>query len=243
MDATATSDPSILLAVQHLRKYFPELAQQITEKYPHVTVGEGPRVSGYIKNREFRAKGQQLEDGTLILPADQTPDAIAKMLKRDECDEAQIHDALETLQALPESQRTAIVPGIEIINWTVQKIKPDLRQSAPLDPLLPTKIAFEFLALCAGTAIYANERPLPDLRHILMRDKDPDDMILRVEKLSSGKYQTFHGIVIEDNTKYFQVQVRLFGWLTYRVHFLRLHLDGPSYKYTHCLKTGKEFWE
>ena len=243
MDATATSDPSILLAVQHLREYFPELAQQITEKYPHVTVGEGPRVSGYIKNREFRAKGQQLEDGTLILPANKTPHAIAKWMKQDGCEESQIHDALEALRELPESKKTAIAPGLDITNWPIQKIEPDLSKSAPLDPLFPTKIAFEFLALCSGAAIYANERQLSDLRHIILRDGDQDDTILLVERLSSGKYQSFHGIAIEDNPKYFQVQIRLFGWLAYRVHFLRLHLDGPRYKYTHCLKTGKEFWE
>ena len=240
VDASAMSDPSLLLAVQHLRKDIPELAQQIIEKVPHVTIGEGPRVSGYIQNCEFRVKGQLLEDGTLVLPADQTPNAIAKMLKRDGFHDTKIQDSLEALQDLPESQRTAIVPGIEIINWPVQKIEPDLSQSAPLNRLLPTKIAFEFLALCAGKAIYANELQLTNLRRILMRDKDPDDMILRVERLSSGKYQPFHGIVIEDNPKYFQIQIRLFGWIAYRVHFLKVRLGGPRYWYTHSLRTGEE---
>ena len=240
VDASAASDPLIVWAVQHLREDIPELAQQIIEKIPHVTIGDGPRVSGYIRNHEFKVKCQTLEDGTLILPADQTCHAIAKMLKRDGYRDTQIQDSLETLQELEESQQTAIAPGLDVINWPVQEIKPDLSQCAPLDPLLPTKIAFEFLALCAGNAIYANEQQLSDLRRIIMRDKGLDDMILRVERLSSGKYQSFHGIVIEDNPKYFQLQIRLFGLLAYRVHFLKLHLDGPRFSYTHCLRTGEE---
>ena len=234
------SDPSIIIAAQHLSKDIPELAQQIIEKVPHVTVGEGPRVSGYIRNSEFCVKGKRLKDGTLVLPADETSHAIAKWLKKDGYDEIQIRDALEALQKLPENQKTTIAPGLEIINWSVQNIEPDLNQRALLDPLLPTKIAFEFLALCAGTAIYADEGPLQDLRHILMRNKNSDDITLRVERLNSKKYQTFHGIVIEDNPKYFQVQIRLFGWLAFRVHFLRLQLNGPRFRYTHCLRTGNE---
>ncbi len=144
------------------------------------------------------------------------------------------------MQDLPEGQRTEIAPGLEIINWSVEKIEIDLSQSEPLDPLLPTKIAFEFLALCAGKAIYANELPLMDLRRVLMRDKDPNDMVLQVERLSSGKYKPFHGIAIEDNPKYFQVQIRLFGWLAYRVHFLKVCLGGLRYGYTHHLKTREE---
>ncbi len=240
VDASAKFDPAILFAVQQLKKDIPELAQQITEAYPHVTVGGGPSVSGYIRNGEFRVNGKQLEDGTLALPLDKTPYAIAKWLKKDGYDEKQIQDALEALQKLPENQKTTIAPGLKIINWSVQEIKPDPSKGALLDPLLPAKIAFEFLALCAGTAIYANERQLSHLRHIVMGEQKPDNKILRVERLTSKKFQTFHGIVIEDNSKYFQVQIRLFGLLAFRVHFLGLHLDGPRFAYTHCLKTGEE---
>ena len=203
-----------------------------------MTVGEGPCVSGYIRNREFHVKNQLLEDGTLALRADQTPSAIAKWLKKDGYDEARIQDALKALQELPENRKTTIAPGLEITNWSIQNTEPDLSQSAPLDPLLPTKIAFKFFALCAGTAIYADDRPLSDLRRVVMREQDPDDMILRVERLQSKKYQTFHGIVIEDNPKYFQVQIRLFGRLAFRVQFPRLYLNGPRFRYTHCLRTG-----
>ena len=240
VDVSAISDPSILLAAHALRQEIPELAQQIIGGSPHVTTGGGPRVSGYIRNQEFRVKSQTLDDGSLILPLDETAIAVATMLKRGGHEEKVIQRALKAVEKLPESRRTTIAPGLEIINWRVQKIHIDFNESTLLDPLLPAKTAFEFLALFAGKAIYADEWPLSDLRRILMKQKDLDDVILRVERLSSGKYEPLHGICIEDNLEYSQIQIRLFGWLAYRGHFPRLRIDIPRYAYIHRLNTDEE---
>ena len=54
------------------------------------------------------------------------------------------------------------------------------------------------------------------------------------------KNEPFHGICFEGNDPYAKVQIRLFGWLVFRVHFLHLSIDGPQYEYTHQLDSGDE---
>ena len=215
---------------KHLREDIPELSQQLLENHPHITIGPGPRVSGSVRNGEFRAKSQELDDGSLIRPTDETPGAIATMLKRKGYGETPIKLAVQALEAMPESRLTTIAPGLEVINWPVEGVELDLSQSVPLNPILPAKIAFEFLALCVGKEIYAD-----------MERQHPDYKILRVERLSSGKFRPFHGICIEDNPEYFQIQVRLFGWPEYHVDFPRLRVGGPRYVYTHWLNSGEDY--
>ena len=134
----------------------------------------------------------------------------------------------------------SIAEGLEVVKWSIEGIQLDLGQSKVIDSRLPAKIAFEFLALCAGGAICSHDGRLQKLRRILAPGSDWDDTTLRVERFDAGEAGPFHGICNEENAEYSQVQVRLFGCLAYRVHFLRLYIEGPQYAYTHWLTTGQE---
>ena len=50
----------------------------------------------------------------------------------------------------------------------------------------------------------------------------------------------FHGIVFEGNNPHAQVQIRLFGWLAFRVHFKRLKVHALRCAYTHFLDKNIE---
>ena len=188
----------------------------------------------------FRAKRQKRGDGSLILPTDEASKAIATMLKRDDCGQVPIKRALETFERMPENWKTTIAPGLDVVKWRIERIELDLSQSRPIHPLLPAKIAFEFLGLCAGSAIYAQERQLSDVRQILKTGKGWDDTSLRVQRLTAGDARPFHGICNEENPEHSQIQIRLFGSLAYRVRFPRLYVEGPRYAYTQRLDTGEE---
>ena len=62
----------------------------------------------------------------------------------------------------------------------------------------------------------------------------------RVDRLNSSEYKPFHGICFEGNHPHARVQIRLFGWLAFRVHFLRLAVGGPRFVYTHYLDSNSE---
>lgn len=246
VEASAKSDPSIHIAILNLHADIPELAQRLIEGSPYCTTGEGPRVSGYIKDREFRINSQKHNDGSLIPPTEETLETIRTMLKRDGHKEAPIKRAVEdfstAFNTMPENQRMTIMPGLDVVKRSVEEIEPDFSRSTLLNPLLPAKIAFEFLALCVGELIYTEGQQLCELRTILKKEKKSNDTIMRIERLFAGEYRPFHGICNEKNPEFSQIQIRLFGHLVYCVHFPRIRIDGPRYAYTHCLKTGQEDW-
>jgi hypothetical protein len=63
---------------------------------------------------------------------------------------------------------------------------------------------------------------------------------IRVERLTSNQYEPFHGVCFEGNDPYAKVQIRLFGWLAFRVHFLHLAIGGERFVYTHRLDSMNE---
>jgi hypothetical protein len=132
-----------------------------------------------------------------------------------------------------------IAPGIEIVKWRIDHLKTDMSQTNVMDPLIPAKIAYEFLCCHAGSAIYNDGLHLSQIRTVLLNRK-MDPGVLAVERLSSGKHNPFHGICFEGNDPYAKVQIRLFDSLAFRVHFFHLSVGGPRFAYTHRLDTGEE---
>ena len=109
-----------------------------------------------------------------------------------------------------------------------------------MDKLVPAKIAFEFLATHVGTSICDDVPQLREVRQALRTSTLRKDVV-QVERLYSNEYEPFHGICFEGNDPHAKVQIRLFGWLAFRVNFLHLSIGGPRFVYTHKLNTDKEF--
>ena len=243
VEASARSDPSILRAVHKLKAELPRSVQRLVQRHPHVASGDGPQVTGHLRDGTFRVQEKEFDDGSLIKPPDRAGQTIAATLRRQGYGEAFIERALAKVESMPENVETTIAPGLTIVNWRVDQLRLDLSKSRLIEPLLAAKIAFEFLALCAGTAIYAETRQLSDVREVLKAERDWDDAIVRVTRLLAKDARPFHGICSEENTEHSQIQIRLFGHLAFRVHFPRLHVNGPRVAYTHDLDTGDEWWE
>lgn len=115
----------------------------------------------------------------------------------------------------------------------------DLSSAQLMNPLIPAKTAYEFLACHLSSAIYEEVKQLSKIRDSLIKcELNPN--VIQVERLTSNKYEPFHGIYFEGNDPHAKVQVRLFGWLVFRVHFLELSVGGPRFIYTHQLDTNEE---
>ena len=242
LEASAKSDPSILLAVQNLAGTIPpSLAKQLIEDHPHVGYSEQGPVPGFIRKGEFRVRPRTLKDGSFVRPTDDARESIATILRRSGCGEAPIRQAIAASDQMPENERVEIAPGLEITKWTVQRVELDLGNTRSMNPLVAAKAAFEFLACChLGAAIYDDAPQLSEVRQALLNPLGKTDAIA-VEPLFSGEYAPFHGICFEGNNPHAQVQVRLFGWLAFRVHFPRLAVGATRLVYTHRLDTGKEY--
>ena len=222
-----------------LYEVIPELAKRLIESHPHVGQSEPGPAPGYFRNSEFRVKSRTLEDGSIIQPTDDARKSVAKILRKSGCSEAPIQKALAEIDEAPENKRVKIAPGLEVVKWTVQDIEPDFSRAQLMNPLVPAKIAFEFLAAHLGTAIYDDVPQLSEVRQVLMKSI-PETDVIQVERLSSNKYEPFHGICFEGNNPHAKVQVRLFGYLVFRVHFFHLSVGGARFAYTHKLDTAEE---
>lgn len=121
----------------------------------------------------------------------------------------------------------------------MEQVEPDLRGSKLLTPLFPLKIGYEFLAFHLYHVIYDQNPALSEIRTAL-REKVEDHPSFRVEPLNASEYRPFHRIGFVGNSPHATVLIRLFGWLAFRVHFLRLTVDGPRLSYKHDLDTNQD---
>ena len=238
-EATAKSDPSILLAVKNLSEAIPKLAKRLVESRPHVGHSEPGLAPGYFRNSKFRVRSGTLGDGSIVQPTDDARKSVAQILRKSGYAEGPIHKALAEFDEAPENKRVKIAPGLEVVKWAVQDIELDLSKAQLMNPLIPAKIAFEFLATHVGSAIYDDIPQLSEVRQAFMKSIPETDAI-GVDRLSSNKYEPFHGICFEGNNPPATVQIRLFGWLAFRVHFCHLSVGGPRFAYTHKLDTAEE---
>jgi hypothetical protein len=239
LEASARSDPSILLAAKNLAGKIPSLAKALMESHPHIGQSQPGPARGYIQNGKFRVRSQTLDDGSLIQPTDDARKSIAKILRKSGFEEAPIRKAVVALDEAPEDEKVEIIPGLMVAKWSIQKVMMDLSKAKMMDPLIPAKTAYEFLACHIGNAIYDDAQQLFEIRKALLKMGGLSEAI-RVDRLSSNSYEPFHGICFEGNDPYAKVQIRLFGWLAFRVHFLRLSIGGPRFVYTHKLDKGIE---
>lgn len=216
----------------------PKLAGQLAEGQRYLSTGAGGATPGYVKGGEFYVSATKLDDGSLIQPTTQAARTLQQMLIRDKHSEAEVARALRLFAEAPENVRVQIAPTIEVVKWRIDGIQPAL-DGPLLNPLVPIKSAYEFLALHLNTAICSNAPGLRAIRAALT-GSPIDPVHITVDRLQAPEAKPFHGLLFEGNHPYAMVQVRYFGQLAFRVHFRTMLVDGPRFVYTHDLMSNEE---
>lgn len=241
VEADANNDPTVRLLATKLESSFPHLANSFSDKQPFFSTGPGGKSRGQIKNGEFVVQSRKLNDGSLIQPTAVAAKSLRQMLKRDNHDEAGIAEALRIFEVAPENTKVALSDKIEVVKWSIEAIQPAL-DGPFMNPIVPIKSAYEFLALHLGNTIYEDSPPLATIREVLF-GANLNERYVQVERLQAADTKPFHGIVFEGNNPYAVVQLRLFGQLAFRVHFKTLSIAGPRFAYTHDLTDNLEHVE
>ncbi|MFY0677345.1 MAG: HNH endonuclease [Neptuniibacter sp.] len=239
IEAAAKSDPSIRIALQYLESSIPALAGRIHEGQNFLSSGPGGKERGKFRGGQFHVRSGLDEDGRLTQQTKHARKSIAKILQKAGHSDASVTEHLKQFDAASENEKVSLGPGLEAIKRSVDRLEPDLSDSVLMTPLVPLKIAYEFLACHLNTAICAEHPPLNEIRSAL-KEGNEKHPAFSVERLSSGEYKPVHGLLFEGNTPYAKVQIRLFGWLAFRVHFHHLSVAGPRFVYTHMLDTDSE---
>jgi hypothetical protein len=160
-------------------------------------------------------------------------------LKRQGCTNAQIREAVSKFDDSPSNEINEIYPGLKVSKWDIEKVEVNLNSTSLMNPFVPLKIAFEFIACHLGAPICSPEPQLQKIRNMLLGETT-DNECFQIEWLNSDEDKPFHGLALESNEKHAQVQIRLFGRLAFRVHFKKLKVHAPRCVYTHFLDTNAE---
>lgn len=228
------ADPSIRIALENLSNDIPELYSQITERQPFYGHSKAGRVPGFYRDGEFYVESKKMEDASLIQPTKTAKKTIQTILMRQGCSKAQIEEALSRFDNAPPNEFRKVHPSLEVSKWNIDNIELNLADTSLMNPLVPLKIAYEFIACHLGSSICAIKPQLEEIRNVLI-NREPDNDNFQVDRLVGKEYKPFHGIVFEGNNPHTQVQIRFFGWLAFRVHFKRLKVHTPRCVYTHFL--------
>jgi uncharacterized protein YlaI len=237
-ESQAKIDPSIRRLVARLRSEIPGIAARLEEDQTYITSGPGVSVKGHIDGGNFIPHATKLPDGSLIQPTSEALKTIRKIMARQGHSDIQITCAEQQIYEAPENSKLTLAPELEMVKWSITGLQPSLNGPS-LNPLIPMKAAYEFLALSVGSAIYGDAPPLQAIRRSLLEDR-VDTLQVEIERLDAPDAKAFHGIVFEGNRPYAKVQLRLFGQLAFRVHFKRLSINGPRFIYTHDLASNKD---
>lgn len=237
VDAAAKRDPSIALAIHRFGLQHPANNLGLDEGLPYIVESAGGRTRAAVRKGRLRVRQERLSDGSLIQPTDIARRSVEVMLRKAGYPDTPLQGVLADVDAVRDDERLEIAPGLEIVKWRMGRVAPDLSRSFS-SPLLATKIAYEFLACHVGSGIYSNARALRAIRAALRNGAA--DQHTRVERLEANQKRQLHGIVVEAGKPYVRVQIRLFGWIAYRVHFLRIGFRGTRYAYTHEIESSGE---
>jgi hypothetical protein len=238
LESQAKSDPSIRRLVARLRSEIPGIAARLEKDQTYITSGPGVPVKGHIDGGNFTPHATELPDGSLIQATAEALKTIRKIMARQGHSDIQIMRAEQQIHEAPENSKLTLAPELEMVKWSITGLQPSF-DGPSLDPLIPMKAAFEFLALSVGTAIYQDAPSLQAIRASLLGGH-VDKQQAEIEKLHAPELKAFHGLVLEETRPYAKVQLRLFGQLAFRVHFKRLSINGPRFIYTHDLASNKD---
>jgi len=239
-EARAKEDPALRLVLSQLQSSIPRLHSKIEEGQRYLIKAGPAELVGVLKNGAVRRRVKKLDDGSLMVPDEDTPETLKAMLKRDGHSEAVIDAAIERQANAPVGERVWLTDEVSVVNWSSESHGFDFRGAKLIPDLVLVKIAYEFLALLIGTAIYDQAPQLNEIRVALLIKSDIPKSI-EVERLSAPRSFPMLGIAFEGNEPHARFQIRLLGSLVYRVHFKSLAVKHSPIAYTHDLKTGEDW--
>ncbi len=226
-EAALKSDPSIRLAIGHLRDKIPGIAASVSEGQPFFAKSRRGKVRGIVKRQQFQISASREPDGSWIQPTKTGRKTIAAWLN-EQYEAAEVERLLRQFDEAPDDTEINLGSSIRAIKWSHGDPRPAL-EGRLIDDGSILKIAYEFLACHLMGAIY-NPR-FDDIRAAILGQPGQPGAY-RIERVRGEGYAAMHGLALEAGAPHIIVQVRFFGWLAFRVHFLRVAWGGPRYAYT-----------
>jgi hypothetical protein len=145
-------------------------------------------------------------------------------------------------QLCPRSKLSTMCPaghanGIEIVKSTPAAVYPAL-SSQGIEPRALLKIAYEYLALHLGSKIF-HQYFDPVRSAFQTGGVVPNRCSVQERRVRDRKYEPLHGLAVKNTDSGLVVKIRLFGYLSYPVHFFGLQIE-PTKSHCYMLHLGNK---
>lgn len=228
-------DPSIRLAVMNLKQEIPELFEAIEQHQIYVSKDKNNSlIKSRYKNSKLEIVPHKKENGSLVIDTDKANNNIAQMLRKDGLSEDEISEKIQTFQKLEDNKIIQLSKTVKVVKLPIESILPSL-QGPSLDEKVITLIAYEFLSLLIGNLIYDDK--LDFIRKFIKEGKTSKKLV--IEYLKSRHYDPYHKIYLELLENEIIVNIILFRWLVYKVHFKGFKLTSADFVYFEDLRNKK----
>jgi hypothetical protein len=239
LEAHLKEDARIRMAIENLKDSLPNLWKSMTEGQHYVAKATNGLFKAKVRNGQIRLDTSTQADGSLICPSDQAPKKIRTNLERNGATQSEIAEALDHLEDIQEGSRVKVAKGLEVLKFTSIDLYPKLN-SIGIEPCALLKIAYEYLALNFGKTIFHEYFDI--VREGLRSGKLPACCLVEEMRTQNREYQPIHGIAGKTINSGLVVKIRIFGYLSYNVTFLKLSTKAPLNYYVLNLQSGDENW-
>ncbi len=220
IEAQLTHDPAIRLAFEALGERLGPLRLRLRDRKPYINTDSDLVVRAVGEGSGFRVRDTTQPDGSLVKDRARARKDVATTLKRRGAGATEITAALARLEEAPAGELVELGRGVGIRNGSVTSFSPDFWSADLVRDACMVAIAYRYLALVAGRAVFAG--PLDGVRTGLLAGVVDDTV--SVEVLAAQRpYEPWHGLVIR-STMPAAIDVRLFGRLAWHVTFTRVGL-------------------
>jgi|GEM_PF-1874770 len=203
-----------------------EKRQKYTTQSPIGTVLQAERTNSGIHIRPIT------DSSEAVLP---TVHAVSFMEKKLVQEHGLNSETAKTLASkineTPNGKKVQIYKGLSIVRWDGDKFKPDFTKNTIAEPNAMVLIAYEYLALLLGRAIY--DDAFNGIRNSILNGQN----LIKVELLLSPKPQAFHLIYPEFEKDRTVISIHLFEYSIAKVIFNKLKIsNSPDFCYLEDLK-------
>jgi len=221
VESKVKRDDSFRHAIEReLASDLPELAESFAEGQRYIArASDGSLIHGRRRGGEQEVASSISDEGTLLQSREEARAGLAKRMSREGLSEPDIAAAIERFDTAPEGMLTQIAPGLAIRHGAVEVW--DLPfDGARVSDVFPAAIAFHFLALRIGRAIYS---PIFNaLREELRAASDNPSEFVVESGLSSFGYRGTLIVGTEQTMPHTVIRVQCFGEFIWRVHLPKL---------------------
>lgn len=230
-------DPSIRWAVECLKDELPELYASTQEGLPFEgKADDGSTIKGIRKGNILGVLFGRGAKGSIIQDTGEAKKRLRKTLGKQGFSTAEIENLVARLDQLKDDQALQIPDGSVFVKRTTPAMKPQVGTEF-VDERLPALIAYEFLALLLGKAIY--DHYFDEIREYIRTGERTARCT--VQRMGAEKYGTFHALDLQTGQDDCVIFVRFFRLLVFSVHFSKFPYLGIDGVYLEDVKEKKSF--